>query len=319
MASTLPLSGTFTWQFELEGRPVVEVKDRPSALGIEITSRYFDVLELPVIQGRSFQPQEGTEGRSVVIVNQLFARKYWPREDPIGKRIRMVREAGDLRSGNIDQPLLTVVGVVPDVKQNWDPNAPLEPVMYVPFRQGQTARSMVIMARARAGDAHSLASVVRDAVQKVNNAMPVIDVLTLPEHFDRVRWFQRVFSAIFAIFGAIGLSLAVVGIYAVMAYSVSERKQEMGIRLALGGQPRSIRTFVVAHAARISLIGVAVGLAASYALTRVMTSLLVGVPPTDTLTFTLVALGLTGVAILASYVPAHRASRVDPAVVLRAE
>jgi putative ABC transport system permease protein len=319
MASTLPLNGTFTWQFELEGRPVIDVKDRPSALGLEITPRYFDVLGLPIVQGRSFGSQDGRAGRSALIVNQLFAKKYWPGEDPIGKRIRMTREEGDLRSGNIDQPLLSVVGVVPDVKQNWDLNAALEPVMYVPYRQGQMARGMVIMARSMGGDAHSLTPTVRGAVQKVNSAMPVIDVLTLPEHFQRIHWFQRVFSILFAIFACIGLLLAVIGIYAVMAYSVSQRTRELGIRIALGGQRRSILALVVAHALRLSMIGVAIGLAGCYAVTRVMTSLLVGVPPTDMFTFTTVAVGLAGVAVFASYVPARRASRLDPVVALRAE
>jgi putative ABC transport system permease protein len=319
MTSALPLSGAVTWQFEVEGQPIADPKDRPSALGLEITPEYFDVLGMPVLRGRTFDPSEGREGRSAVIVNQLFANKHWPGDDAIGKRIRIVREAGDPRSAAIEQPLLTVVGVVPDVKQNWDPNVALEPVMYVPYRQGQSARAMVIMARTLGGDVHSLTPALRGAVQKVNNAIPVVDVMTLPEYFARNRWFQRVFGGIFAIFGGVGLFLAVVGIYAVLAYSVSQRTQEIGIRIALGGQRASILRLVLGHALKLAVIGVAIGLAASYAVTRVMARVLVGVTATDTLTFVAVSVTLIAVAALASYVPARRASRLNPVVALRSE
>ena len=224
-----------------------------------------------------------------------------------------------MRSAAIEQPLLTVVGVVPDIKQNWDPNAALEPVMYVPWRQGQTSRAMVIIARTLGGDAHSLTPVLRNAVQRANNSIPLMDPLTLPEVFARNRWFQRVFGTIFAIFGSIGLFLAIVGIYGVLAYSVSQRTQEIGIRIALGGQRWSILRLVVGHALKLALLGVAIGIAASYAATRVMASVLVGVTATDTLTFAIVAMGLTFVALLAGYIPARRASRLDPVVALRTE
>jgi hypothetical protein len=131
----------------VEGKPILDPKDRPSAVSLEITPEYFEVLGIPVLRGRTFDPSEGREGRSAVIINQAFANKHWPGEDVLGKRVRMIREASDLRSAALEQPLLTVVGVVADVKQNWDPNVPLEPVMYVPYHQGQSARAMAIVAR----------------------------------------------------------------------------------------------------------------------------------------------------------------------------
>jgi putative ABC transport system permease protein len=319
MTSSLPLSGSFTWPFEVEGRPVADPKDRPTALGVEITPEYFDVIGIPIVRGRTFEPLEGRDNRSVVIVNQLFANKYWPGDDPIGKRIHMIREPDKGQTAPLTQPLLTVVGVVPDVKQNWDPNAPIEPAMYVPYRQGQSSHSMSIVARSLSGDAHALAPVLRSAVQRANNAVPVNDVITLPEYFARNRWYQRVFSVIFAIFGFVGLLLAVVGIYAVIAYSVSQRTKEIGIRMAVGGQRSSILRLVVGHALRLAIAGVVIGLGCSYAITRVMKSFLVGVTATDTLTFTAVALGLTAVAALAGYVPARRASRVNAVLALRTE
>ena len=204
----------------------------------------------------------GRENRSAAIINQAFANKYWPGEDALGKRVRMIRTPGDLRSAVIAQPLLTVVGIVPDVKQNWDPNVPLEPVMYVPFRQGQSARAMAVLARPLGGDPLSLIPQVRGAVQNANSAIPLIDPMTLAESFAQRRWFQRVFSIIFAIFGAIGFFLAIVGIYGVLSYSVSQRTQEVGIRIALGGQRGRILKLVVGHAVRLTLLGVGIGLAA---------------------------------------------------------
>src|SRR5204863_5346507 len=274
MASALPLSGAFSWQFELEGKPITDAKDRPTATGLEITPEYFEVLGIPILRGRTFDPNEGREGRSAVIVNQLFANRYWPGEDVIGKRIRMVRDAGDLRSAALEQPLVTIVGVVPDVRQNWDPNIAQEPVVYVPYRQGQSARAMFILARTFGGEPHSLMPILQNAVRKVNNGVPLFEPMTLPEYFARNRWVQRVFGIIFAIFGGIGLFLALVGIYGVLAYSVSQRTQEIGIRIALGGQQGSILKLVVGHALKLALLGVVIGIAASYAATRVMKSVL---------------------------------------------
>ena len=319
MGSSLPLGGGMPWQFEVEGQPVTDPRDRPSAIGLEVTASYFDVIGLPIVRGRNFEEGEGREGRYAVIVNQFLANKYWPGEDPLGRHVRMIREEGNTsQNGPLTQPL-TVVGVVPDVKQDWDPNAPLGPVMYVPYRQGQMSHAMFILARAQAGDARSLTNPVKSTVQKVNNSMPLMELMTLPEYFAKNSWQPRVFSVIFSIFGAIGLLLAVVGIYAVIAYSVSQRTREIGIRMALGGQQLGILKLVVGHALGLSLLGIAVGLAASYALTRLMTKVLVGVPATDPLTFAAVSIGLTVVAALAGYVPARRASRVDPVLALRTE
>jgi putative ABC transport system permease protein len=320
MASSLPLTGAFMWPFEVEGKPVADEKDRPTALGVEITPEYFEVLRIPILRGRTFDPQEGRDSRTAVIVNQLFANTHWPGEDPLGKRIHMMREPDNGQSAPLAQPLLTVVGVVSDVRQNWDPSKPMEPVMYVPYRQGQTSRGMAIIARPMGGGAaHAITPTIRGALQRVNNAVALIEPMTLAEVYARNRWYQRVFSVIFAIFGGVGLLLAVVGIYAVIAYSVTQRTKEIGIRMALGSQQRSILRLVVGYALKLAVIGIAIGLASSYAVTRVMTTILVGVTPTDALTFGVVAVGLTIVAMLAGYLPARKASRIDPVLALRAD
>src|SRR5204863_5421965 len=134
------------------------------------------------------------------VIHQLFANKYWPGEDPLGKRIHMMREPDNGQSAPLTQPLLTVVGVVSDVKQSWDASKPMEPVMYVPYRQGQTSRGMSIIARPFGRDAHAITPVLRAAVQRVNNTVALIEPMTLAELFARNRWDQRIFSVIFAIF-----------------------------------------------------------------------------------------------------------------------
>ncbi len=323
LASSLPLSwGAFDSQFELDGQPPAAPSQRPSVFGLEISPKYFQVLGIPLLRGRTFAPDEGRDGKTAVIVNQRFAHKYWPGEDPIGKRLRVV-PAAELAPGQqaqsaleTEQPWLTVVGEVVDVKQANLDRAEMDPVIYVPYRQTMVTRAINILARTQ-GDAHSLAAPLRRVVQRINDQMPVIEVMTLPEHLARSRWFLRVFGVLFAIFAAIGLVLASVGIYAVIAYSVSQRTQEIGIRMAFGAQPNGILRLVMGQGLKLALIGVAIGLAGSLAVTRVMASVLYGVSATDPATLAIVAVLLAGVALLASYIPARRAARVDPMLALR--
>jgi ABC-type antimicrobial peptide transport system permease subunit len=220
-----------------------------------------------------------------------------------------------------EQPWLTVVGEVVDVKQTNSDEVELDPLIYVPYRQTQQSRGFTILAKSSGGDAHALTTPLRTAVGRVNNELPLIDVMTLPEHFARVRWFLRLFGSLFAIFAAIGLVLASVGIYAVMAYSVTQRTQEIGIRMAMGAQQRSILKLIVGRGLLLAMIGVVLGLAGSFAVTRVMAmaDLLVGVSATDPVTFATVAAVLAAVALAACYIPARRAARVDPNRALRAE
>jgi predicted permease len=325
LASNLPLGWAFEWQFELDGQPPADPDQRPSVFGLEISPKYFQVLGIPLLHGRTFMPDEGREGKAAVIVNRSFADKHWPGENPIGKRLRLAttttlepgQEARSLLERG-EQPWLTVVGEVADVKQGNPDRAEIDPLVYVPYRQTQQTRWMAILARTQ-GDAHSLAGPLRELVQNVNDQIPVTDVLTLPEHLARMRWDLRFFGSLFAIFAAIGLMVASIGIYAVMAYSVSQRTQEIGIRMAFGAQPNSILKLVVGQGLKLALIGVAIGLAAAFAVTRLMASFLVGVSATDPTTFALVAVLLAGIALLASFLPARRAARVDPMLALRTE
>jgi predicted permease len=321
LTSNLPLWGAFNWRFELEGEaPPADPNERPSVYGVEVSDQYFQVLGISVLRGRTFTPQDGRSESRVAVVNRRFAGKYWPGEDAVGKRLRLLMTPG--APGYVpdeEQPWITVVGEVMDVKQTNSEEVELDPVIYVPYRQSRQTRGMAILAKSAGGDAHSLTIPLRNAVRGVNSELPLIDVMTLPEHFARVRWFIRLFGSLFTIFAAIGLVLACVGIYAVMSYAVTQRTQEIGIRMALGAQQGSIVKLIVGRGLLLAVIGVALGLAGSLAVTRVMTQFLVGVSPTDPVTFSAVALVLTIVALLACYIPARRAARVDPILALRAE
>jgi predicted permease len=318
LASSLPLWWAPQWSFELEGEQApLDLNQRPAVAGLEISHRYFDVLGVPVLRGRAFSATDGRQGERVAIVNRSFVDEYWPRQDPIGKRIRVARES--LRE-DTGQVWMSIVGEVGNIKQNSGTNAnqaEMEPVIYVPYLQDQEARMVMILARAQ-GDAHALAGPLRSSVQKVID-LSVNDVKTLPEHFARVRWFIRIFGSLFAIFAVLGALLAAVGIYAVIAYGVSQRTHEIGIRAALGAERTTIVRPIVIEGLRLAAVGLAVGLAAAFAVTRVMQSFLIGVTPTDPLTIVSVSVALAAVAAAASYVPARRAATVNPVRALRAE
>jgi putative ABC transport system permease protein len=221
-----------------------------------------------------------------------------------------------------ENPWLIVVGVAPNVGQRSSrtPNKPqIDPLVYIPYRQAPPQRYLVVLAHSRGDDAHTLIAPARAMVQRVNPDVTVTDVLTLPEYFSRSRWDSRLFGSLFVVFAAIGLVLACVGIYAVMANSVNQRTQEIGIRMALGAQQRSILRLVGGRGFKLAFIGVVIGLAASFGVTRVMASLLVEVSATDSTTFVLVTALLLAVAALACYIPARRATRIDPLLALRTE
>jgi putative ABC transport system permease protein len=314
LASTLPLGWAIPWRIDLDGHtPPADPNDRPLVAGIEISPQYFEVLGVPVLRGRTFAGNDGRQGDKIAIVNRFFSEKFWGGQNPVGKRIGIIRETKP-------ELWVTVIGEVADVKQNVWPNQDLgaiEPVVYVPYLQDQEARWMAILAKTK-GDAHALTVPLRNAIQRVND-MAVNDVYTLPEHFARTRWFNRVFGALFVIFAGIGLILAAVGIYAVMAYGVSQRTQEIGIRMALGAQLSSIMKLILTRGLLLASIGVAIGLVGSFAVTRLMTKLLIGVKPTDPATFAVVALILIVVAAFACFIPARRAASVNPILALRAD
>lgn len=272
------------------------------------TPDYFRTMGIPVLKGRSFTDQDKAGATPVIIVNETMAQKYWPDADPIGKRVR-------LNAPLNEAPWMQVVGVVKDVKHNLQ--TPITTDYYLPHAQDSWS-SMVLVARTE-GDPQSVASQMRQQVWALDKDQPVYDVQTM----EQVRSFSvslYSFSAgSLGLFAAIALLLAAIGIYGVMSYAVMQRTQEIGIRMALGARAADVLKLVVKNGMSLALLGVVAGLAGAFALTRLLQSLLFGITPTDALTFAVVTFGLLLIALLACYIPARRATKVDPLVALRYE
>ncbi len=310
IASQAPLSGYGEWPLEIEGQPVEKAR-RPNTGSLEVEPSYFATLGVPLLSGRRFELQDGLAGHEVAMVNLSFAAKYWNKQDPLGRRIRMFRE--DDKPG----PWLTIVGIVPDVRQNEPTEANPITLVYVPLRQNPIGFGTVL-ARTSVPPS-SLAGSFRQALASVDADMPAFGVMPLSEVFATQRWPFRVFGTIFVIFSIFALTLAVVGIYAVIAYSVNQRIPEIGVRVALGAGTWRIVRMVLAQGAAQLGIGLCIGLAGAVGLTRVLKALLVQVSPTDPLTFAAVSLLLITAGALACMVPARRAANIDPVKALRYE
>jgi putative ABC transport system permease protein len=272
------------------------------------TPEYFRTMGIPLLFGRGFTEQDNVGAPRVVIVNETLAKKYWPGQDAIGKRMRFV--------GPIDKaPWMQVVGVVKDVKHEL--NLPVTEDYYLPHAQ-DSWNAMVLVAKTK-GDPLTLAEAMRREVAAIDRDQPVFDVHTMREVRAISLALYSFSSVMLSVFAGIALLLAAIGIYGVMSYAVLQRTQEIGIRMALGAQARDVLKLVVRNGMSLAAIGVVVGLAGAYGLTRLLASLLVGVAPTDVLTFSIVTLALLLVALLACYIPARRATKVDPLVALRYE
>ena len=306
----LPLTPSFAWTpIVVEGRAAAPDEKFLNADMRIIGGEYFQTMEIPLRSGRFFTPQDDSASPPVTIIDDGMARQLWPRQDPIGKRIKMV-ESGP------EGPWLTVVGVAGRVKHeslDSDPRI----VFYVPQTQS-TVRALSVVVRT-AGDPASLASGVSAVVRGIDSDLPLYRIRTMQQLVDESLARRRFSMLALAIFAALALVLAAIGIYGVMAYVVSQGTREIGIRIALGATEGGILRMVVRQGMRLVLAGIAIGLAGAFALTRLMKSLLFGVAATDTLTFVAIPLILGAVALLATYLPARRATRVEPSECLRSE
>ncbi len=309
IALTMPTGGSMSFPYELEHAQPVDEKLRPSMSVEVIGSDYFRVLDLPIIRGRAFSDSDNATAPPVAIVNQRFVEKLWRGEEPVGKRLRIFNDAKP-------EAWVTVVGVAPNVLQNGVAVKEFDPLVYVPYRQ-RTMPDMALMARTRVPPA-TLAGAFRQATQAVDEDMPLYNLRTLEERLALNYWEQGIFGTLFSIFAGIALVLASVGLYAVIAQSVSQRTQEIGLRMALGASGRNILRMVFRQGMLQLAVGLVAGIAGAAGLTRFLSSLLV-VSPTDPVTFGLVAMVLGSAAALGCFIPARRATRVDPLVALRYE
>ena len=269
----------------------------------------FAALHLPLLSGRVLTAQDGPDAPPVTVISESLARRVWPGGDAVGKRIKLGDEAGQ-------EPWRTVVGVVGDIRQSpFDQE--FHPTTYVPFAQmPQTSSGVVVRT---SGDPLALAAAARAAVRSVDPDVPAFDLRTLEQLIsDNVSGVESSARLMLA-FGAIALILAAAGVFALMSYSVRQQTHDIGVRMALGARSTSILWLVLGHALKLTIIGLAIGLAGAAAVTRVTSSLLFGILHLDALTAAGVAALLVIAAVLAAYLPARRATKVDPMVALRYE
>jgi predicted permease len=305
----LPLGGD-TWGigFAIEGRPLPPPGERPGAVYRIVRPRYFQTMGATLLEGRDFTERDNESASGVVIINETFARRHWPNEDPIGKRIRIAIDESGPRE---------IVGVVKDVKQReW--TAEPQPEMYLPHFQAAAPRYLTLVVRANSSPLN-LAAAVEGEVWAIDKNLPVSEVRSMEEVIAASIAQQRFNVLLLGIFASVALILAAVGIYGVMSYSVTQRTQEIGIRIALGAQTSDVLKMVVGQVMKLVAIGIGAGLIGAFLLTRLLSSLLYEVSATDPVTFAAIALVLTSVALLACYLPARRATKVDPMVALRYE
>jgi putative ABC transport system permease protein len=307
--NSLPLTGdSDNSGLAIEGRPPAHPNERPHAAQRVINPDYFRALSIPLRQGRAFTASDAAGTPAVAIINYTAARRFWPNEDPLGKRIGP--------DGFPPGTWLTVVGVVSDVRHTALGAEP-QPEVYWPYLQTPD-RSINLLIRTTA-DPLGLAGAARREIWAIDKTLPISDVKTMDELLSVSIAQPRFYALLLAAFAAVALLLAVMGLYGVMSYAVNQRAHEIGIRMALGAQPRDVLRLIINQGMILTLAGVAVGLAAAWALTRALKNLLFNVSATDPAIFVGIALLLVGVASLACYLPARRATKVDPITVLRHE
>jgi len=280
-----------------------------------VSPGYFDVLKIPLIRGRLFTEGDRRDATAVAIVNQAMARQFWPTGDPLNDQLVIGRGLGQ----NFEEPPRQVVGIVGDVHDDSLRLPPL-PAVFVPLAQRPNGRAtgMWVVVRTR-GESHALDAAIQTEVRKATGGMPVPPIRSMQEILVQSTARQKFNVLLMSIFGGLALVLAAMGIYGLMAYYVQQRTHEIGIRMALGAQSSDMRNMVVLHGMRLAFLGVAIGVAGAFGLTRFIASFLFGVKMLDPLVFVVVPVVLTSVAMAAVWLPALRASRVDPFDALRHE
>jgi putative ABC transport system permease protein len=308
--SHLPLSGgVASGFFSIEGQQYAPGEQLPHTDMRAASPGYLQTMRIPLLKGRYFDERDTDTTPNVCLVDETLARRYWPNEDPIGKRISFNRKEGA-------QVWREIVGVVGAIKHK-GLDTDYRGALYFPHMQNSWS-NMALVVRT-SGEPASMASMVRAAVQSVDKDQPVYRVMTMETMLAESVAQRRFSMLLLTLFAVVAVLLAVVGLYGVMSYGVSQRTHEIGIRMALGAQARDVLVMVVGQGLLLALIGVGSGLIGALFLTRVMSSLLFGVSATDPFMFASVPLILALVALLACYIPARRATKVDPMIALRYE
>ncbi len=312
----LPLEGGFSLPFTIEGQPPKETE----AEWISLSPHYFDVFQISVNEGRSFTERDNGAGSHVLIVNQEFAKKFFAKGDGLGSRVTIGRGVGP----EFDEPPREIVGIVGDVRQGLD--QPPNPVMYVPIAQ---VNDGVVALNNRIGaiewvirtklQPFSLSADIQRELRGASGGLPVAHIRSMQQVVGESTARNDFNMTLLTIFASVALVLAAIGIYGLMAYSVQQRTQEIGVRMALGANPRQVRRMIVFQGMQLNFVGLILGVICSLGLTRLMKSMLFGVKPWDPATIIVVVILLSLVTLLAAYLPARRASRVDPIVALRYE
>jgi predicted permease len=317
-ACCVPLEGGYGLPFIIVGRPL-EGSSHGGGGWLTISPGYFDVFKIPVKQGRAFTDRDTRNAPPVVIINEAMAKQFWPKGDPLSDRLAIGR---NVMREFADEPERQIIGIVGDVRDGGLNDEP-RPTMYIP--QGQvpdaanalnvrlTPLAWVVRTKV---EPHSVSAAVQEALRHASG-LPVSDIRTMSEVVSRSTSRDRFNMWLMTVFGASALLLAAIGIYGLMAYSVAQRTQEIGIRLALGADASQVKNMVVLQGLKLAIAGVVIGLAAAFLLSRVLAAFLFGVTARDPLVFAAVPTLLTAVALLAVWLPARRASRVDPILALR--
>jgi putative ABC transport system permease protein len=292
-------------RIEIDGHPATDPKDPPAVENRLVTKDVFDALRIPLVRGRGFTSADREDTAPVAVISESMAQKYWPGEDPIGRRLRVP-----------DGPWITVVGVSGDIIHDWFIRRNV-PTMYRPIAQSPSDY-FAVLART-AGDPLAAAGAVRAALLRVDPNQPVFDLMTMRRQLHERTIGLQYIAAIMATFAALAVVLAAVGLYAVIAYLVAQRRHEIGLRIALGASTGDVLKLTVGQAVRLTIAGTLIGLALSIALARVMETALLGIATSDATVFAAFAAVLMAVAITAGYLPARRATAIDPMVALRTE
>jgi putative ABC transport system permease protein len=307
-ASGTPMLDGWGRSLTAEGHPVLSLKDAPIIQHTVVTPGYFQTIGLPMLEGRDFTEQDAKEPL-VTIVDAAIARRYWPNQSAVGKRVRY-------GPPEYNEPWHTIVGVVDEVR-NQSLREQGNHSVYLPYREFSSSTSSYLI-RTRGGMADP-GGAFRARMAAIDPGIAVSRIRTMDEILSRSVWKERFFATLLGFFGGLALLLAAVGLYGVMAYTVSRRTHEMGIRMAMGASSGEIRRMVLLESGRLIAVGVVFGLLGAAVVTRYLGTQLYGVSPTDVPTLLAAAVVLAATGMAASYLPARRATRVDPMIALRAD